>query len=857
MSERTVVIAATNVLARGFQTVPTDRLGALGQPVNALYAVAGAVLRAFAFKTPTRAVALVDPTPRSSWPALLSGQLPALIPLLNAMGLEVIESEAEFHLAASYVHAAREAGDDVVVVGMDKRLAQLVEEGSVWWYDPAKEARYTRDMVVKRFGVPPEQVADWLALVGNKDDGLPGISGIGAKGATSLLAEQGSVAHALANLDALSGRIGKALQLDPAKVTTELAHARLDRHRPLPQPLVSLPFQPPDPEAVNGLFRSLGFVEYLSSADAAQVEVMLCTSEPEVGAALAALRLGLTALHGVTEDPSPVRGALIGVALSQGDSKALFIPLLEPEQVPPSLVAWLEDSRAPKLAHDLTEISAPLLRRGIRLAGALADSGVASHLTQPSNWAPHDLGTVAKQVLGRALPSEDALRGTGLQRQQWSALDLKVQARWAGEHAEAAHQIWLKLESTVDRALLAEYLELGEALVAMELRGIGVDRAELARAEEAIGPIEDQLESEITALAGKPFNLNSSKQLGEVLFAELKLPIVSRTKTGWSTATEALERISQAHPIVPRVIRWRTLRRMRDSWITALATHIDGDSRVRSEFHHARSFSGHILSNNPDLARVPGRTPEMQRIRRAFVARPGHLLMSVDYNQLGLHVLAHLTHDPALVEPLKLHADIHAQTAAAVLERPLEAIGPDERQLGKVINFATFAGQGSSALALQLGVSPAEAKAMIARFDRRYSKVRGFQDEQLRLVRERGYVVTLAGRHWPIGGLESLDPQDRSYAERLARRATHEGSVADVARRGLLEAHRALRREGLAAAPLVQVIDEVLFEVPIDEVKIAAPIAAEAMRHAFQLEAPLQVGIWLGPNWADLEEKAI
>src|SRR5204862_2654864 len=196
-------------------------------------------------------------------------------------------------------------------------------------------------------------------------------------------------------------------------------------------------------------------------------------------------------------------------------------------------------------------------------------------------------------------------------------------------------------------------------------------------------------------------------------------------------------------------------------------------------------------------------TPEMQRIRRAFVPRPGHVLMSVDYSQLGLFVLAHLTKDPALVEPLRRRADLHVLTAAAVLERPVDSITVDDRQIGKVVNFATFAGQGASALALQLGMPPADAKELIARFDRTYVQVRAFQDEQHRLARERGYIVTIAGRHWPIGGLESLDPHDRSYADRLSRRATHERSVADVSRRGLLDADRALRTAGLRAVPLV------------------------------------------------------
>ncbi len=337
-----------------------------------------------------------------------------------------------------------------------------------------------------------------------------------------------------------------------------------------------------------------------------------------------------------------------------------------------------------------------------------------------------------------------------------------------------------------------------------------------------------------------------------MLFEELALPVVLRTKTGFSTSNEALERIEHAHPIVGRVLRWRRLRRLRDSWVSSLRRCIHPDGRVHSRFHHARSFSGELVNTNPDLGRVPGRTPEMAEIRRAFVAPPGRMLMSVDFNQLGLHVLAHLTKDPALVEPLRARADMHRLTAAAVFEKPADAVTDEERQLGKVINFATFAGQGASALALQLGIPPAQAKEYIARFDRHYAGVRAFQDEQLRLVKTRGHLLTLAGRRWPVGGLESLDSQLRSYAERLARRGTHEGSVADVARRALLEADRALRRAGLRAAPLVVVIDEVLFEVAENELTATANVCAEAMRHAFELHVPLVVGVEAGRTWADL-----
>ena len=847
MPERTLIVSATNVLARGYYAVPIDRRSPGGEPVNALFAVARALDRAIAFKVPARAVAVVDADPDTSrWPELLREQLPRLVPLLEALGLPIASAPGELHVVASYARAAIEAGDDVIVVGTDKRFAQLVDD-RVWWYDANKDARYTTEMVEKRFGVGPAQVAEWLALVGNPDDGLPGIAGIGAKGATGLLAEHGTVAAALAALDSIRGRTGNALRAAGDSIAGELARATLGRDRALPRPLDELVYAPTAAGARNAMYRELGFVEYLSSEDE-RIDVTVCETATDVQAALANLGSQPVALHALVGEPTPALGTLTGIALSAGDRRAWYVPAAQLA----ALRGWLEDASAPKLGHDTKVADAALRRLGIRLAGVVGDTAVASHLAEPSNWAPHELAIVAKHVLGRALPGDDAVRGVGQKRKTWSELDAYVVGRFAGQLADAVADVWRAMAPKVERAQQAEYLALSDTLVRMELHGIGVDADELTRAEQAFAPIEAELEREITALAGHSFNLNSSKQLGQVLFEELKLPVVSHTKTGWSTATEALERIDHAHPIVPLVIRWRTLRRLRDNWIVALRTYIADDGRIHACFHNARSFNGHIISTSPDLSRVPGRTPEMQRIRRAFVARPGHSLMSVDYNQLGLHVLAHLTQDPALVEPLRRSEDIHVQTAAAVLELPADQIGPDQRQIGKVVNFATFAGQGASALALQLNVTAQEAKQLIARFDRTYSKVRAFQDEQHRLARERGYIVTLAGRHWPIGGLESLDPHDRSYSDRLSRRATHEGSVSDVSRRGLLEADRALRAAGLGAVPLVQILDEVLFEVPEAEVADAARIAAAAMRDAFALTPPLRVGVEVGPNWADL-----
>jgi DNA polymerase-1 len=853
MPNRTLVASGTNLLARGFLAVPIDRKSPSGVPVNALFAVARAIHRALAFKTPARAVAVIDATPTdAAWPDILKAQRGPLPRLLGALGVHVVVAPDEAHVVASYACSARDAGDDVIVVGVDKRYAQLVDD-RLWWYDANKDVRYTHEIVQKRFTVPPPNVGEWLALVGD-DSGnevLPGVKGVGAKGATTLIQEYGSIAAAIERLDAIEGRLGKALKAAKDDVPRELARGRLDRSRAIPVALDALAYAPPGAKTLNALYEELGFSELLV-ADGGSMHVELCEAKGDVAAALDELGNGdPIAMHALMEDPAPVRASIAGIALANGRGASFYVPVASAAWA--ELVSWLEDARAPKIGHNLVAVTAELRRVGVVLAGIIGDSACASHLTQPSNWAPHDLGVVGKHVLGRALIEEDSARGGGRQRKAWKAISAGRAAAVAGELADASLAIWQKLAKDVDPKLFAEYLEIEDVCVRMELTGLVVDPAELDRAEIAFAEIERDLQQQIDGLAGHPFNVNSSKQLGTVLFDELKLPIVSHTKTGWSTSIDALERIENAHPIVPLVLRWRALRRLRDNWVLSLRRSIDSDGRVHSRFNPARSFSGQIVNSNPDLGRVPGRTPEMARIRRAFVAAPGRVLMSVDFNQLGLHVLAHLTKDPALVEPLRRRADMHVLTAAAVLELPPEKITLEQRQLGKVVNFATFAGQGSSALALQLGISAQEAKEYIARFDRHYAKVRAFQDEQRRLARQRGYIVTLAGRRWPIGGLESLDPQDRSYAERLARRATHEASVQDVSRRALLHADRAILREGLGTFPVLQILDEVLFDVPEAELAKAARVCAEAMKQAFELEVPLVVGVEAGKNWADLE----
>ena len=838
--DRALVVCATNLLLGGFE--------ASSDPAAALGAATGALRRALAFRDPAVAVALVDADPAfGDLPASVRDQHDRLPGLLETHGFTVVPADDPVPLAASYVHAAREAGFDAMVVATDKRLAQLVA-GDVWWNDPYKRVRYTPELVRKRFEVGPDAVAGWLALVGDRAT-LGGVKGLGKKGATDLCAAFGSIEAAVERADEAEGRAGKALRASLDDARLQLDRATLKRDLPLPVPWSELAWTAPAVEDLNALYRDLGF-HHLLADEGPAVATTLADSPDAVAALLASLDAALpVAVLAVTEDPAPARGALVGLALAQGDVRA-YVPVAQLDTLRP----WLEDAAVLKTGHATKSVVVALDRLGVTFAGIAGDSESESHLVDPTGLAPHDLDDLARRVLQRPVEPVDTVRGVGKRRRAWGALKPARVAQHIGPWAAAAFDLHERFAPRVDPAQLDEYLALGAVLARMERNGIACDADDLAASAADFSRIEEETAAGIHALAGREFNVGSTKQLGSVLYEDLGLPVTKRTKTGWSTATAALERIEHAHPIVPLVMKWRLVRWLRGTWAEALTAAIDDDGRIRATFHHARSFSGRIICSHPDLGRVPGRTPEMIRIRHAFYAPPGKVLLSVDYDQLGLYVLAHLSGDPELVRALEAGDDLHTITAAAVLQVPRDEVDAERRQIGKVTNFATFAGQGASALALQLGVDAAEAKDVIARFYAHYAGVDAFQQGEERQARELGYVETIGGRRQLVSGFDSRDSALRSYAERVGRRATHEGSVADVTRRALLHSERAIRDAGLGGFPLHQLLDEVLFEGPEEEVEATTKLVADAMRSVYALRVPLRVAAKAGARWGHLEE---
>jgi len=846
MPGRSVIVHTTDLLVRSFQAVPPDRTDPDGRPVNALFGVALGLRRAVERKQPDRAVAILDASaPVPDWPRPLRQQHDRVAELVEAHGFTVVAADDPVRAVAAAVEQAVGAGHEVVVVGADKRLAQLVRPG-VWWYEQHKDLFSTDEIVRKRFGVPPAAIPVFLGLVGERDL-LPGVPGIGKKSAIGLVEAHGSLAAAREALDTLPTRLRKALAEAGEQADAEVAKATL-AGASSPVSMDEGVFAAPDRAALDDRYRALGFVALLGEAPREALDLVVDADDEALSTALRDWAGEPVGLSIVTEDPSPVRGALVAVALA-GGRRALHVDVRD--AVPEPLRAFLEDPERPKVVHNWSDVRVALARRDIDAVGVALDTAVASHLDDPVGRAPHELEIVVRAVLRRALPPEEACRGKGKSQRAFADVPVEAVAHHAGERAVAIAELAGRFGAPDHHHAVA--MRLAETIARMQQRGIACRPERLDEAEAWLLERVHRLEEEVHELAGHAFNLGSAKQLSTVLFDELGLEAPIRTKTGFSTATEALQRIVHTHPVVPRVMAWRQHRRLVDAWVTALRPMIDADGRVRARQHLARSFFGRVLCSDPDLSRVPGRTEAMSWIRRAFAAPEGTVLLSIDYAQLGLVVLAHLSGDPRLVEPIVAGDDLHRITASAIFEIPVGEVDEERRQTAKAVNFATFNGQGPSALATQLGIEIADARAFIERFDDYYSVARDYQQAQLEQARATGEVTSWAGRRFRIRGLDSLEVKDRAYAERLARRAAIEGTVADITRRGLCRVDEALREAGLAAVPLVQVHDEILFEVPEDELDRATELGCRVLSEVADLDVPLRVGSKGGPDWASLD----
>ena len=833
---------------------------------------------------------------RGETPEELIPQFPLVREAAGAFNLASIELEGfeADDLIAAYAVAARAKGARVTIVSADKDLMQLVEGDSVVMYDYFKNREIGPEQVQERFGVGPERVIDVQALAGDSSDNVPGVPGIGVKTAAQLINDYGDLDALLARAEEIKQpkrRQNLIEHAEMARVSRELVTLRRDA--PLPMPLEALARKQPEPGALRAFFQENGFRSIAARLDGEDGETRLADeeAEPEEAAPLPssyplvtdagtladwaekARESGVLALEPFRAARSPEGAGLAGLALATAPGEACYVPLghagpdlLGAEEAIPQLdlaevLAVLDPVlREPgvlKLALDIKQTVRLLARHGAGLAPV--DDPMLGSWVLDGSLHNHALEDLTRIHLDRAAPALADVLGSGRSKVSVDAVSPEALRDTAAAHADLA----LRLHRVIRPRLVADRLTtvyerierpLIGVLARMEAAGILVDQGELvALSADFAGRIES-LESEIHALAGHPFTIGSPKQLGEVLFDEMGLQSGRKGKSGaYSTGADILEELaSQGHDLPARVLDWRQLTKLKSTYTDALIEHIDPQSRrVHTTFTMTAANTGRLSSNDPNLQNIPIRTEEGRRIRRAFVAAPGHVLLSADYSQIELRILAHVAGVDPLKDAFREGIDIHALTASQVFDLPLDGMDPMVRRSAKAINFGIIYGISPFGLARQIGVPQAEAKGYIEAYFTRYPGIRDYMERTKKAAHAEGFVTTLFGRKVRLPGINDRNPARRAFSERAAINAPIQGAAADVIKRAMIPMQGALKAAGLGARMLLQVHDELVFEVPEAEVDDTGAVVKRVMEGAAHLDVPLTVDVGTGGSWAE------
>ncbi len=826
-----------------------------------------------------------------------------LLEAFRVATVEVPGYEADDVIGTLATQAAAR-GLDAVIVSGDKDFYQLIGP-HVALLNPGRggpaavdEAWVDESNAGERLGVRPAQVADYLALVGDASDNIPGVKGIGEKGAQKLLAEFGDLETLLARAGEVSAkRAREALleQADAARLSRELV--TIHRDVPVELDLDRFALQEPDRDKLIQVLAELEFYSLLkrldgqagqpapavaappgpSTASGAPSAVAI-VDDPSALPALAARlrRAPLLALDTETSSMAPREAELIGLSLAAGPTEVWYFPfahrppageLAAPAPVtnlPPlasaacaPLAELLADSAVPKAGHNVKFDWQVLRGAGVELRGLAYDSMLASFVLDPGRRS-HAIDTLALEHLGQTMETYADVAGRGKKEVPFAELPVSRAAAYCGADSAAVlalHDFFApRLREAALEPLLAEIeLPLVEVLVDMEWAGIGIDRAVFERLSRELGADLARLEREIARVAGTELNLNSPKQLAVVLFEKHQLPVLKKTKTGPSTDADVLEQLAEmGHELPKLILDYRELQKLKSTYVDALPAEVTGRTgRIHTSFNQTGAATGRLSSSEPNLQNIPVRTQRGEAIRRGFIPAPGSVFLVADYSQIELRLMAHLSGDPAFIEAFRQGGDIHRQTAALIFGVPLAEVTPEMRGRAKTINFATIYGQGAFALSRQLGISQDDAKAFIARYFERFAGVRAFLDRQVQLAREQGYVETLFKRRRYIPEIRDRNYNLRAYAERTAQNSPLQGSAADLIKLAMVRAHRELHARGLASRMLLQVHDELVFEVPAAEVEVMRGVVRTSMETVVQLEVPLVVDIGVGPNWLD------
>jgi len=808
---------------------------------------------------------------RDATPEDLRAQFPWIRRIVDAYRIATLEYEGEEadDVIATLARAAERAGFAVEIASTDKDLLQLVSS-TVSVVDTMRDRRFGPVEVEARFGVPPAQMLDLRALVGDSSDNIPGVKGIGEKGAAELLRAHGSLDRLLADVDAIAQkRAREALRagVDAARLSRELSRLREDL--PLAFDSEALARREPDVPKLAELFRELDLRRLLEqlgeptpqSVTTAEVAIELALASTPAELGPLAERLAArerVALELALEPALPMRAQIVALALAGDATSAALVPLRAgSDSALESLRPLLESPERVWLGSGLKAAYVALARRGIQLRGVLCDTSLAAYVVDPSQPIERP-EFLARTYLGREWKNAEDRFGKGAKRRAHDGVADAELGEHFGGLAALQQALTPALEAALERTEQLElYREIEVPLVGvlarMELAGVRIDEAKLAELGKRLEQELDASTRRIYALAGGEFNIGSPKQLQHVLFEKLALPPTKKTKTGFSTDESVLEELALAHELPREILAHRQLARLKGNYVDALPTYVHPETgRIHCSFDQTVAATGRLSSSQPNLQNIPIRTPLGREIRAAFVPAEGRVLFSADYSQIELRILAHLSKDPELLKAFQEGADIHIRTASQVFGVPEKDVTPEQRDRTKAINFGIIYGQSGFGLARTLGIAQAEARAQIDAYFARYPGVREFIREAIRSAEQLGYARTMAGRRRYLPDLRSQNRVMRQAAERMAVNSVIQGTAADVIKRAMIQLDADLAR-GVArsARMILQVHDELVFEVAPSDLEALRSCVVERMQRAAELSVPLVAHAGSGVSWLE------
>ena len=783
------------------------------------------------------------------------------IPRVSQIGFEADD------VIATLARLGREAGMDVTIVSSDKDLMQLSGDG-VRLLDTMKNKTFDPAAVEEKFGVPPALLGDWLALCGDKSDNVPGVPKIGPKTATKLLKQFGDLETLLASTDQLRGKMKENLETfaDQARLSRELVE--LERNCTLDVTLDDLVRAEPDEKTLWDLFGELGFSRLRQRVSSGTVvdrsAYRLVIEEDQLQECLALVReAGRCAVDVETTSLDPMRASLVGVSLAWAPGEACYIPLghsylgrpkmLGTAAVLDALRPILEDEAFPKTGQNYKYDWLVLHQAGLTMRGVTFDPMLASYVLNPSRNT-HGLDDLAVDHLGHTMiPYKDVVGN----EPSFESVELERATEYAAEDADVTLRLQDLLTTRLEREpelgeLMTDMeMPLSRLLARMELHGVMLNASRL---DAMNGGIVDQLhslEDDVRDQAGWDVNINSPKQLQKLLFEQLGLTTGRKTKTGYSTDADVLADLAVEHPIAAQIDEYRTLSKLKNTYIDTLPGLINPRTgRVHTSYNQAVAATGRLSSSDPNLQNIPIRTELGRQIREAFVAPEGRVLVSADYSQVELRVLAHLSHDEVLLEAFGSGQDVHQRTASEVFGVAPDQVTSEQRRVAKAVNFGVIYGQTDWGLSRQLRIPKHTAKQYIDSYFARYAGVKQFMDETIEAARKTHMVQTLLGRRRPLPEITSSRRNNRMYAERIARNTPIQGTAADIMKLAMLQVDAALADAGLDAPMILTVHDEVVLEVKRQEVDRISDLLRDAMGSVMTLDVPLKVDVGVGETWA-------